>query len=563
MDKKTIDCLFIGHNEMNFQEYEKNVRNMGVNSGAYRDLRLNFIQYDRKLYSFPGIFNLFYCSEPSAQERKNPLHIGETFNAAIAYLGTYLTRRGFTFDFVNAFQNEKVRLMGKLTQQNILTIAIITTLYVSVLPINEIIEFIRKHNQAAKIIIGGPFVSTQVRLQEPQDLEYFLESVGADFYIDSSQGEAALVNLIHSLKHGLPVDRVNNIYYKSKSNDKYISTPILKENNRLSRNMVDWHLFRGHVGEFVNIRTSISCPFSCAFCGFPQHAGEFQTAGVEDIERELNLLNTLDTVRSVQFIDDTFNIPEKRFKEILRMIIGNGYTFRWHSHFRCQYVDRETIELMKQSGCDGVFLGIESGSNKMLKIMNKAARVEDYQRGVDLLKRYGIITYGSFIVGFPGETDETLHETIKFIKESGIDFFRVQLWYCEPITPIWGKKEKYHIKGSNFEWSHATMDARKAADMIDDIFLSIDRPIWVPQYNFEFDGLFHLLYRGITLTGIKRMLRSFNKGIRARLVKSSKSEVDLSVIKEIKSVCQVGDYSDDAFDSNINVIDKYEAAFDF
>ena len=77
-----------------------------------------------------------------------------------------------------------------------------------------------------------------------------------------------------------------------------------------------------------NIRTSISCPFSCAFCGFPEHAGKYQTVNVELIERELKSVDRMESVKSVYFIDDTFNVPVKRFKEILRMMIRNRFKFR-------------------------------------------------------------------------------------------------------------------------------------------------------------------------------------------------------------------------------------------
>jgi len=556
-----IDCLFIGHNEMDFTEYEKNVRNMGLNSGAHRDLQLNFIQYNHTPYSFPGIFNLFYCHNHGPDGNGKPLNMADSFNAAVAYLGTYLSRRGYTFDFINSFQDEKETLTEKLTREKILTIAIITTLYVSVLPINEIVEFIKGYNRTAKIIIGGPFVSTQVRTQEPMVLEYSFKSIGADFFVNSSQGEATLVKIIHALKNGLPIDKIENIYYKS--GHSYTVTPILKEKNKLSQNMVDWNLFRDKVGEYVNIRTSISCPFSCAFCGFPQHAGKYQTAEVEKIEGELNRLDKIGTVKSVNFIDDTFNIPANRFKNILGMMVKNGYGFRWHSHFRCQFADREMIELMKESGCEGVFLGIESGSDEILENMNKAASTDDYLRGIHLLKKYGIITYGSFIIGFPGETEKTVRDTIEFIKKSGIDFFRAQLWYFEPITPIWNEKEKYNIRGANFEWTHATMDSKKAADLVDNIFLSIDQPVWVPQYNFEFDGLFHLLHRGMTLEEITSLLKSFNRGIRAKLINPSKSEVDFKVIKEIRECCGKNRFTDDINDENKDIIERYDAGFDF
>lgn len=100
---------------------------------------------------------------------------------------------------------------------------------------------------------------------------------------------------------------------------------------------------------------------------------------------------------------------------------------------------------MKESGCEGVFLGIESGNNQILATMNKIASVEKYLEGIALLKEFDIVTYGSIIIGFPGETGETVQDTIGFIEDSGLDFYRAQLWYCEPITPIRKDRQKYQL----------------------------------------------------------------------------------------------------------------------
>jgi anaerobic magnesium-protoporphyrin IX monomethyl ester cyclase len=106
--KKSIDCMFIGHNEMDFRKYEKNVRKMGLHSGAYRDLNKGFIQYNNQPFHAAEIFNIFYPEENfSKGASEPPLKVGETFSAAIAYLGTYLHRRGYTFDYVNSFQDKK------------------------------------------------------------------------------------------------------------------------------------------------------------------------------------------------------------------------------------------------------------------------------------------------------------------------------------------------------------------------------------------------------------------------------------------------------------------------
>lgn len=560
--EKTIDCLLIGHNEMDFTQYEKAIRKMGLSSGAYRDLSLNFIRYNNTPYTVSEIFNIFYYQENNSGSSTEFFNIGESFGAAVAYLGTYLHRRGYAFDYVNSFQDNKVELSEKLMSENVLTIAITTTLYVSVLPILEIIEFIKTYNSTAKVIVGGPFVTTNVRNLAPGELEYlFYTTIGADFYVNSFQGEATLVKIIAALKGNLPLDQVNNIYYK---NDKGIeSTPVLRENNKLSENMVDWNLFASNIGEYVNVRTAISCPFSCSFCGFPQHAGQYQTAGVEEVETQLKTLDKIKKVKSVHFIDDTYNIPVQRFKDILRMMIKNKFGFKWHSYFRCQFADREMAELMKESGCQGVFLGIESGNNQILKNMNKASDTQKYLRGIELLKDYGIVTYGNFIIGFPGETDETVQDTVNFIEKSGLDFFRTQLWYCDPITPIWEARDDYNIKGESFEWSHATMDSKRACDLVEEIFFSTKKSTWVPQYNFDFDSLWHLAHRGMSVESIKKFLKNFNLAVREGLKEPFRREVSYEALTRIKDACSSMDTGNPCHLASPSLIDDAEAAFEF
>ncbi|MCP4151124.1 MAG: radical SAM protein, partial [bacterium] len=386
-------------------------------------------------------------------------------------------------------------------------------------------------------------------------------SIGADYYINSSQGETTLVSLIHSLKKKQPVTGINNIYYKS--GDSYSATPVLKEDNKLSENRVDWELFADGIDEYATIRTAISCPFSCSFCGFPQHAGKYQVTEVHHIEEELVQLAGLGKVKNLHFIDDTFNIPEKRFKEILRMMIKNRFEFKWHSYFRCQFADRETVELMKESGCEGVFLGLESGNDQILENMNKATTTGKYRKGIQLLKKNGIVTFGNFIIGFPGETHQTVRDTIDFIEESGLDFYRVQLWYCEPITPIWQQRTAYKLEGKSFEWRHATMDAKTACDYIDEIFLSVRNSTWVPQYNFDFDNLWHLVHRGMSLSQLKTLLDAFNSGIKEKLREPDRIELSFESEKNIAGACRWNQPVLNHRDPESEQICNIEADFDF
>ncbi len=531
---KQIDCLMIGHNEMEFENYESACKIMGVNSGSYRDLNLNFIRHNNKSYTVTKAFNLFNKITNRGFE---PMEMVEAFSSAISYLGSYLHRHGLSFDYVNSFQENKPQLEEILRRDNILTIAIITTLYVFPLPVMEIIDFVKEHNSKAKIIVGGPFVSTKVRSLEFEELEYLWSTIDADFFVNSSQGEAALVKVIEALKTGSDVKQIENIYYKDGTG--YGVTPVNIEDNKLDENPVNWEIFSNRVNRHVNDRTAISCAFSCSFCGFPEHAGKYQTTKVDWIENQLNKLESLGTVESVHFLDDTFNVPMRRFKEILRMMIKNKYRFNWHSYCRCQYLDEEAAELMKESGCEGVFLGIESGSQQILENMNKKSNISDYVKGIELLKKNGIATFGSFIIGFPGETDETVRETIRFIQETEPEFYRAQLWYCDPITPIWREgREKYKIKGESFEWSHATMDSKAGCDWVDKVFMADKKSAWVRQYDFDFASLWYLVHRGISVEKVAGFLNGFSNGIKEKIANPDWANPSPEVMAEMTRIFQ-------------------------
>ncbi len=529
------DCLIIGFNDINFDGYVNMVESMGKGSGAYRDLNLAFIEYKNKPYHALGILNYFYFQYKGKGHR--PFHNTDTLWPAIIYLGTYLSRRGFVFDYINSFQLEKAKLKDKLTRDNILTVAITTTVYITPHPIIEIISFIRKYNNKVKIIVGGPYVMNQAKQFDAAALRRLFKYIGADIYVINQEGEFALFNIIKALKNNLTLHNINNIAYKT--GEGYVITSGSKEENPLDENMVDYKLFpKEDIGEFVSLSTAKSCPFSCAYCGFPQRAGSYRYLNVDCVEKALNAIKDIGTVTTLTFLDDTFNVPAKRFKEILRMMIRNNYNFKWNSFYRCDYGDEETITLMKDAGCEGVFLGIESGSDSMLKMMDKTATRNDNVKAISLLKKAGILTHASFIIGFPGETYETVEQTIEFIEETAPDFFRAQLWYCDPLTPIWNKREEYGIKGSGFNWSHNTMDFQTACDLIDKIFLSVEGAVWMPQYGFELWSIFYLQRKWMSLSQVKTFVRCFNAVIREKLVFPDKKQADPELLAILRQSCR-------------------------
>jgi radical SAM PhpK family P-methyltransferase len=513
-NSKHLDCIVIGYNEVPFEQYESFLRNYGEDTEAYRDLKFSFINLGGRKLDYMGLFNYALDLNKSRRtltplEAGGELKSGEIPNLAAAYLTMFVRRSGHTAHYVNLFQYEKDKLIEYLDQDP-LCVAITTTFYVVNLPVNEMVEFIRQYNQTVKIVVGGPLINNHARNYHGDELRASLVDMGADIYVIEGQGEYTLTQIIECLKNGGDLADVPNIAYLE--DGKLHRTRTVPENNSLDLNYVDWRSFpEEQLGATIQTRTARSCAFKCSFCNYPTRAGALSLASLDVIEKELDSMLELGDVKNVVFIDDTFNVPFPRFKEICRMLIRRKYPFNWFSYFRCSNSDEEAIELMAESGCKGVFLGIESGSPGILKNMNKAATIEKYAQGIEWLRRHDILTFGSFIVGFPGETEETVQETIDFIRSNRPDYYRAQMWYCEPGTPIQNEREKYQIDGDGFVWTHKTMDSLEALDQIDRMFLTIDESLWLPQWSFDFWTIPYLIGKGMSLDRFREMIALAHK----------------------------------------------------
>ena len=144
--------------------------------------------------------------------------------------------------------------------------------------------------------------------------------------------------------------------------------------------------------------------------------------------------------------------------------------------------------------------------------MNKKATVENYQRGIDLLKENSITTFASFIIGFPGESNQTILQTLEFIKNSGLDFYSLKEWYYLKNSSIHTQCEKHGLMGEGNVWTHKTMNSTDASKMKLKIFEEVKRPIHVDPDM----GLWCLAYlrdQGFTWSQISSSLKIINEMI--------------------------------------------------
>jgi hypothetical protein len=140
------------------------------------------------------------------------------------------------------------------------------------------------------------------------------------------------------------------------------------------------------------------------------------------------------------------------------------------------------------------------------------------------------------IIGFPGETMDTVMETIEFIETHRPTVYRAQLFYLDPATPVWRDREQYRISGGGFEWQHPTMNNHQASDIIERMFLEIKNSIWAPQHGFEDWSLYYLQRRGFTIEEVLKFVHNFNELVRLKFnpqERTSRQPILLQSMREL------------------------------
>jgi anaerobic magnesium-protoporphyrin IX monomethyl ester cyclase len=191
------------------------------------------------------------------------------------------------------------------------------------------------------------------------------------------------------------------------------------------------------------IITARGCPFTCAFCSSPEvwsHRVTFRS--LDSIELELKHLNNN---LPVYFVDDTFTAIERRAKEIMLLAKENEIT--WLCDTRADRITTSLAKWMKDCGCGQAKIGVESGSSRILRLMNKKETKEQMVQAVSLLKENEIPVTCYLMAGFPGEKERDLEETIEFTKELKADHYSLSVY--SPYSDNWA--ESFHQSKRSLE----------------------------------------------------------------------------------------------------------------
>ena len=185
----------------------------------------------------------------------------------------------------------------------------------------------------------------------------------------------------------------------------------------------------------VQIFTARGCPNQCTFCSWPSTfmGRKFRARSVSNVVDEFEYVsNELPAVKEIMVEDDTFTINTQRVREICEEIERRGINVRWSCNARVT-LDYETMRIMKSAGCRLLDVGYESGNEKILKNIKKGVTTVDSKRFTADARKVGLKILADFIFGLPEETEDTIQQTVRFIKDIKPDLLQISV-----ATPIPG-----------------------------------------------------------------------------------------------------------------------------
>ncbi len=191
----------------------------------------------------------------------------------------------------------------------------------------------------------------------------------------------------------------------------------------------------------TSIMTTRGCPFTCEFCSNAVFGVSYRERSAENVIDEVEQVLSCGYER-VHFADDVFTLRKERVMQVCKEIIKRGLRFRWECLGRVDSIDRELAGAMREAGCDRIFFGIESADDSVLRLMNKKITVAAARRAVEAARYAGIKTGAFFILCYPGETDDTVLNTIRFSTSLPLDYLSFTMPYPLPGTVLYERVKR-------------------------------------------------------------------------------------------------------------------------
>lgn len=351
-------------------------------------------------------------------------HGGTMMPLNLCYLAAYVREKHPDIEFkildseIRGISHEDIVSETAQYSPDVIGISTNTCVFDSVIVLSKLLK---EQLPQAQIVIGGPHPSA---LPERSLLESKanLAVIG--------EGELTFEEVITRLKkRDNEWSKVKGLAYKDKRGDVRVNSPrsLIKNLDTLpfpARDLIENGLYsppatkRVSLGKNTLISTSRGCPHNCGFCAaHTVWTRRVRTRSPESVIAEIEECIDKYGIRSINFTDEFFTANKKRVMKICELICKKGLDVSWVCSARPQRLDLDILKAMKKAGCHEISFGVESGNERILRQIDKGTNLDDILNTIRLTQKAGIVTHASYILGYTGETEDTIRDTIRFAKK--------------------------------------------------------------------------------------------------------------------------------------------------
>ncbi len=308
----------------------------------------------------------------------------------------------------------------------------LTVMTMTLLDVIQTIELIKQAWPAAKIILGGPHVHL-----------YPTETINLPHvdYLIMGEGEQPFKLLLDNIDNQAELKKVHGLVFRK--NGQVVNTglpPLIEDLDQLpfpARHLVPYKKYTSLLSQggcVTTLFTSRGCPFHCSFCDRPHLGKRFRARSALNVVDELEQCVHMG-INDFLIYDDTFTVDKQRVLDVCQEIIKRGLKINWDIRARVDTITEEMLQMLRRAGCCGIHYGVEAGTEKILKVLNKGITLDQVKRAFDLTRKNKIAVLAYFMIGSPSETKDDILTTFKVMKKLKPDFVHVTI-----LTPFPGTK---------------------------------------------------------------------------------------------------------------------------
>jgi radical SAM superfamily enzyme YgiQ (UPF0313 family) len=324
----------------------------------------------------------------------------------------------------------------------------------------DLARLIKKNFPSVPIVAGGPHPTLTA--------EDTLENISEIDIVVRGEGEISFLNLVKAIDNKEDLGDVRGISFRNEMG-QIVSTPpqpLIQDLNSLplpARDLLPMEKYEQKTILSKKICTSIltsrGCPYRCVYCSTSRQWGhQIRHRSAKNVVDEIEyLLRTYPFLEGIRFFDDVFTVDKKRAIDICQEIIRRKININWECEVRANTIDRELAKIMRKAGCEFIDLGVESGSNRILKNIKKAITTEQAIAAVKTIKEAGIEVKAFIMHGLPGETYKDIKKTVFLSRylfyELGIEGTTQAISLIYPGTELEKIAKEFGTLPKDFSWS--------------------------------------------------------------------------------------------------------------